>query len=278
MDVRIAVASDTLGSGFTGAMLGLVRKHLRPGQTIAECATVTKGMSEVARGRLLSLLRDGPKPRALVGICIKPDAPTVAAFRAAGVPVVLIDEQAEGASTVASDNFAGGYLAGRHLVGLGRRRIAVVAGNMLVDGGYNALQRAKGFQKALAEGSLPFALDEVLEAPEYARQDGVAAMQRILDEGKGVDAIFCAAGDVCASGLLAAARERNVRVPEHVAVLGYDDNPLASISDPPLSTIRQPLEQIAGEALRLATDAAAEALAKPKTVLFDPKLVLRRSA
>ncbi len=275
---RIAVAGETLGSGFTGKMYGLFRKHLAPGEAVVERPTFTNEMTDDVRARLLSLLAGEAKPTALLGICLQPDPSTIAAFRAAGVPVVLVDEQAEGASTVASDNFAGGYAAGRHLAEIGRRHIVIVAGRMRVAGGYNALRRAMGFEKALAEHGLPFSMDEVIEVPNYSRQDGLAAMARILGERGGVDAVFCAAGDASATGLLTAARERRVKVPEELAVLGYDDDPIAGISDPPLSTIRQPLDRIAREAHPLATSAAAEVLEKPQTVLFQPTLVVRRSA
>ncbi|HYD41479.1 MAG TPA: substrate-binding domain-containing protein [Anaeromyxobacter sp.] len=278
MDVRIAVASATLGSGFTGTMYALIRKCLQPGESTVECATIMQGDTDFARGRLLSLVEGHPKPRALIGICIQPAPSVVTAFRAAGVPIVLVDELAEGASTVASDNFAGGYLAGQHLASLGRKQVALVAGKMHVEGGYNALQRAKGLHKALAEKGLPFSLDEVIEAPDYTRKDGLAAMTRILGERAGTDAVFCAAGDACATGLLARARERLVKIPDQIAIVGYDDNPLASISDPPLTTVRQPLEQIAREAHRLATVSAAEILERPTTTLFEPRLVVRQSA
>jgi DNA-binding LacI/PurR family transcriptional regulator len=113
---------------------------------------------------------------------------------------------------------------------------------------------------------------------QYTRKDGVAAMTRLLDARRSLDAVFCAAGDACATGMLAVARERGIKVPEQIAVMGYDDSPLASISDPPLTTVRQPLDQIAREAHRLATEAPAELLARPRTILLEPTLVKRASA
>jgi DNA-binding LacI/PurR family transcriptional regulator len=118
----------------------------------------------------------------------------------------------------------------------------------------------------------------VIEAVDYSRQDGLNALDPILKAQKDVDGIFCAAGDLCATGLLATARDRRVKVPDQIAVVGYDDHALASVSTPPLSTIRQPLELIAAEALRLATRATAEILAKPVRKLIEPTLVRRASA
>jgi DNA-binding LacI/PurR family transcriptional regulator len=259
-------------------MAAQIKKQLAPGETLVECAISVPDRPDFARARLLGLLELDPKPIALVGICIRPDAATLAAFRSAGIPVVLVDEEADGASTVASDNVEGGYLAGKHLAGLGRRSIALVSGKLHIDGGYNAVQRAKGFQKAMLDHGLPFSMREVIEAPDYSRKDGMAAMTALLSGLQKIDAIFCAAGDACATGMLAVARERRVKIPEEIAIIGYDDSPLAAIADPPLSTIRQSMDRIAHEAHRLATQATAEILARPKTVLVEPKLVLRQSA
>ncbi len=277
MDVCVAVASPSLASGFAGLMYAQLKKSLRPGQAIAECATPQNG-PEVARSRMLALLESDPKPVAMIAICYRPDVATVEAYRAKGVPIVLIDEEAEGTSTVAYDSFAGGYLAGQYLARAGREAIAVVSGWMHVNGGYNAIQRVNGFAKAMAEAALPFRIEDVIEVRDYTHREGVTALSRICDEGRKVDAVFSAAGDATATGILAAARDRRIQVPEQLAVMGYDDNPMAAISDPPLTTIRQSVERLAAEALLLATAAAAEVLARPKRLLLAPTLVQRRSA
>jgi DNA-binding LacI/PurR family transcriptional regulator len=277
MDVSIAVAATSLSSGFGGQMVSQLKKHLRAGQSIAECATPQNG-PEVARSRMLGFLESDPRPASIIVICFRPDPATIDAYRAKGVPMVLVDEEAEGASTVAYDSFAGGYLAGQYLARAGRRAIAVVAGWTSANGGYNARQRVDGFAKAMAEASLPFRREDVIEVRDYTHRDGVNAVLRLQEERRTVDAIFSAAGDATATGILAAARERRIQVPEQLAVLGYDDSPMAAISDPPLTTIRQSLETLAEEALRLATSPAADMLSSPRRRLLAPTLVQRRSA
>jgi DNA-binding LacI/PurR family transcriptional regulator len=276
MEARIAVASATFAVGFAGQVYSHLKKNLRPGQTIVECTVPPLGGPEFIRARLMAPLESEPKPVALIGICFRPDPGSMEAFRAVGAPVVLIDEEAEGASTVGFDSFVGGYIAGQHLARAGRKSIAVVSGAMQVNGGYNAVQRVKGFAKAMSEAGLPFRMEDVVEVVDYTRRDGVNALARILDERRKVDAVFSAAGDATATGILATARERRLKVPEQLAVLGYDDSPMAAISDPPLSTIRQSADTVAVEALKLAT--TAEALTRPTRLLLEPKLVLRQSA
>ncbi len=278
MQAHIAVASVNLATGFGGTMFAHLKKSLRPGQAIVECSTIHQHETELSRGRLLALLTQDPKPIALVGVCFRPDPATVAAYRAAGVPVVLIDEEAEGASTVATDNLAGGRLAGEHLARAGRRSVAIVAGKLYAEATYVSQQRRRGAEKALAEHGVRVAPENVFEAPFYARKEGAAIMAQLLDAGRSIDAIFCAAGDVCAAGMLAVARERRVAVPGQLAIVGYDDNPQASICEPPLTTIRQPIEEMAHEALRLATARTAGILSRPERVLLPPTLVVRASA
>jgi LacI family transcriptional regulator len=272
----IAVAAVNFGSTFPGLMYGRIKKLLRPDQTLVECATITSVSTDLARSRLLGLLEGEPKPMALIGICVRPDPESLAAFRAVRAPVVLLDEEAEGTSTVACDNFQGAYLATKHLLGLGRKKLAIIVGALNTGGDMNSGLRLSGFKKALAEKGL--APVEVIFSRDYSRKDGAGAMEKLLDERRGVDGVFVAAGDVCATGMLQVARDRGVKVPDDVAIIGFDDNALAAISDPPLTTVRQPGEAMADEAFRLATQETAEVFARPKRVIVEPKLVVRQSA
>jgi LacI family transcriptional regulator len=278
MSTCIAVASQTFGSKFQGLIFARLRKCLRPDETILQCATIRRDDAEYQRAKMLEALESVPRPIALITICIRPDPRTIEAYRKARVPIVLIDDEAEDATTIASDNFAGGYLAGQHLIGTGKRSLALVSGPVRTVKDYNAVQRRSGFERALSEAGLELRDENLLEVWEYSRKDGLDAMARLLSEKGKLDAIFCSAGDACATGLLAGAKEKRIQVPEQLAVLGYDDSPLASIADPPLSSVRQPLDRIAREAHRLVTEEAAAILEKPRRVLFEPTLALRKTA
>lgn len=277
MTVRIAVAAVAVGSTFSGLTLARLKRLVRPGQEIVECITVGGTESPIAHARLMSLLDRDPKPIALIGVTIRPDDEAIAAFHAAGAAVVLIDEEAPGASTVACDNRTGGQVAGEHLLERGRSRFVVVLGHHNQAGDMNSILRLDGFERALGARGISLSPQDVLRVPDYSRKDGVAAMTQLLDERRGMDAIFCAAGDVCAAGMLTVARERGVRIPDEIALVGFDDNALASISDPPLTTIAQPADQIAEEAFRLATVETAAVFEHPTRILLPPKLVVRSS-
>jgi DNA-binding LacI/PurR family transcriptional regulator len=272
--MNVAVAAANFAHVFAAKMLAYVRSSLNPSYKIVQCSTSNN--PAVESGLLEETLRRA-QPLALIGLSIRPDPAVVSAYRAAGVPVVLIDEELEGTSTVTCDNYMGGYLAGDHLAKTGHRRVGVVSGQTSIRGGYNAVQRLTGLTKALAANGLNIPDGGLIEVRHYSYDEGVEAMARFLDERRGVDAIFSAAGDDLAMGLLELATERGVHVPEEIALVGYDDAEVARTSTPPLTTIRQPLEEMARTACHLALNQRAEILVKPRRVIYTPELVVRAS-
>jgi LacI family transcriptional regulator len=149
---------------------------------------------------------------------------------------------------------------------------------MQVEGGYNAVQRVNGFKNALQKYNLSLATDHLFEVRDYSYSDGTKVMTQLLERGSSVDAIFCAAGDECAKGILGTALKKGVKIPQDIAVIGYDDMEIAKTSTPPLTTVRQPLEEMAVAAYNMATIGRFEAISAPKKVSFKPELVLRESA
>jgi DNA-binding LacI/PurR family transcriptional regulator len=216
------------------------------------------------------------RPSGIIAMDIRIDPETMQEFTALKIPVVLIDEEVPGASMISVDNFKGGCMAADHLAGIGRKKIAIVSGRMGIEGGYCAEQRFKGFQKTLKSKKVTIPSGGIIEVPHYSYEDGLMVMPELLRIG--VDAIFCAAGDDCAQGLLAVAKERKVRVPKDIAIIGFDDLMIARNSNPPLTTIRQPLEKIAEAAYDMAVQHGEEILVKPRNIVFEPELIIRQSA
>jgi DNA-binding LacI/PurR family transcriptional regulator len=276
-DVRIALATINLAPHFPGALYKRIKNLLKPGETLVESVTYAASAG-VSHQRLLQLLEGEPKPIALIGIVVRPEPDVVAAFRAIHAPVILIDESAPDATTVSVDNTMGGYLAGVHLAKLGRKRMVVVEAGINAGGDMCCIQRLAGFKRALAEHHLELPPDHVITCPDYSRKVGADAMNHILKELKGADAVFCSAADQTAVGMLTVARERGVKIPEDLAIIGFDDLPFAATSNPPLTTVRQPLDAMAEAAYRLATVEASDALERPRIVKLKPELVVRQSA
>ncbi len=138
--------------------------------------------------------------------------------------------------TVGSDDAQGGYLATRHLLTLGRRRVAFISGPKTDPEG---LLRYQGYKKALVETGMP--VDEsLIETGDYGIQAGYEKMGRLLDRQPEIDGLF-AASDAMAMGAIQALRERNRAIPQDIAVVGFDGIPLSTQCNPPLTTVKQDL-------------------------------------
>lgn len=269
---KVVIAAPNFSSSFQTSICEQLRKWFKPEEMTLRSV---KDNAEEQKKHLEQILRQGDLT-ALIAISVRPDPDTVASYTAANVPIVLIDEETKGVSTIFTDNCLGGRLAGEHLIAKGKKRIAIVSGRTQVEGGYNAAQRFKGFQEALNAAKLSVLPECTIEVTHYSREDGLEVMPKLLD--KDLDAIFCAAGDNCALGLLTVTKERGMQIPEDIAIMGFDDLLAARVSSPPLTTIKQPLEKMAEAAYNMAVVHRDEILKKPQKAVFEPELVVRQSA
>jgi DNA-binding LacI/PurR family transcriptional regulator len=200
---------------------------------------LTEGRDDHARvGRYLA---GGHVDGALV-FSLHLDDPLPGLIRRAGVPTVFggrpgwSDGDAGDVVYVDSDNRGGAREAVRHLVALGRTRIAHITGPLDQT---SAADRLDGYRDVMADA------DPRLVVPgDFTPAGGERAMRELLDRCPDVDAVF-AANDLTAAGALRVLRERGRRVPEDVAVIGFDDMlPVAEQTDPPLTTVRQDIEEM----------------------------------
>ncbi|MEY9968222.1 LacI family transcriptional regulator [Streptacidiphilus sp. MAP12-16] len=165
----------------------------------------------------------------------------------AGLPVVLIDDRGHQPlfPSVATTDRTGGASAARHLLELGRQRPAVVTGPEHFG---CTQERLAGFAEVYAAAGLPLPPERILVG-DFTYEGGRTAVAPLLD-GSGFDSVF-AQNDLSATGVLQALREAGLRVPQDVAVVGFDDVPLASYSDPALTTVHQPLREMGEAAARM---------------------------
>nr|WP_157233563.1 LacI family DNA-binding transcriptional regulator [Kibdelosporangium phytohabitans] len=196
------------------------------------------GLGEGAHGRAERFLRGGHVDGALL-FSPHRDDPLPSTVRKLHLPCVFGGRpwgSLRGLHTVDNDNEGGGYLATEHLLSLGRRTIVSVTGP---HDELSARDRLAGWTRATGSG--PEELARLTESGEYTREGGYRAMNMLLHRVPKLDGVF-AANDLMAVGCLKALREAGRRVPEDVAVVGFDDNPMvAPHTDPPLTTVRQDL-------------------------------------
>ena len=173
---------------------------------------------------------------------------------------------------VDADNLGGAEAAVAHLVARGRRTIGTVAGPAdMVPGA----DRRTGWEKALREAGRPAGAALVAEG-DFTHAGGRAATEALLGRRPNIDGLF-AASDLMALGALDALRAAGRRVPDDVAVVGFDDSELARTTEPPLTTVRQPIEQLGTEMARLLV-AQLDDGAPPTGVVLRTELVVRNSS
>jgi LacI family transcriptional regulator len=165
-----------------------------------------------------------------------------------GLPVVLIDDRGHEplVPSVATTNHSGAHAAARHLLDLGRRRPLVITGPERFG---CTRQRVAGFARAYDEAGFPLTADRVVVG-DFTFGRGRDAVREALDAGLAFDAVF-AHNDLSAAGALQAVRDTHCRIPADVAVVGFDDIPLAAHTQPPLTTVHQPLREMGETAARL---------------------------
>ena len=192
-----------------------------------------------------------------------------------GIPVVVGGRPPRGAtvSYVDVDNVQGARTATEHLITTGRKIVATITGPPDMSAGQD---RLTGYRQALeATGQRP---DPSLEAVgDFTREGGAEAMRRLLEARPDVDAVF-AASDLMAAGAVQVLRAAGRRIPEDVAIVGFDDSSTAEATEPPLTSVRQPIEEMGREMVRLLLEHTADPGSVPRKVILATQLVRRRSS
>jgi alanine racemase len=191
------------------------------------------------------------------------------------LPIVLINGYVPGleAPFISPDEQAAGEFAVSHLAALGHRRIGLISGP---ERFIPVQRKIAGYRAAMRElvKTSEGELDELISLSLFGVEGGEAAGTRLLD--RGVTGIVCGS-DLMALGAIRAARRRGLAVPRDVSVVGYDDSPLIAFTDPPLTTVRQPVRAMAVAAVRALVDEINGHGAPHSEFLFRPELVVRAS-
>jgi DNA-binding LacI/PurR family transcriptional regulator len=223
--------------------------------------------------RTIAYVRSGRVEAAiLVGLGAGDPKPGYLAAR--GVPVVVIGRtDAQSVSSVDCDNRAGARAATAHLASIGRRRIGTITGRLDSPAG---IDRLAGYREALAMAGL--SQDDRLEAEGGFRADPAAERAReLLERVPDLDGLFVAS-DLMAAAALRVILDAGRRVPDDVAIVGFDDMPLASETRPPLSSVIHPIEELGREAAHIVGARIGGTEDAPRHVVFTTTLVVRESS
>jgi len=200
-----------------------------------------------------------------------------AELRSRGLPFVVVDPRGEpdpSVVTVGATNWSGGFTATKHLIELGHKRVAMISGppDLLCS-----RARADGYRSAMEAAGLR--LDQDLIAwGDFHVDSGFKAAMAMLSRppAKRPTAVF-AGSDLQALGVLEAARLNNLRVPTDLSLVGFDDLPLSTWTSPPLTTVRQPLAEMAATAVRLVISPGNGELRDGRSVELATSLVVRET-
>ncbi|WP_030148347.1 LacI family DNA-binding transcriptional regulator [Mycetocola saprophilus] len=260
---------------------------------MAWAVEILRGVNRVAREHGLSMVvtecgdRESSRENWLDGVIARQPAGVVLVTRDLSadetrqlstrkIPFVLVDavgDPSPGTPAIGSANWNGGLIATEHLLELGHTRIAMITGPEAMT---CSRARLSGYRSALDAAGVR-AREEYVVAGEFHREDGTAAALKLLDLNEPPTAIF-AGSDLQAFGVYEAARSRGVRIPEDLSVIGYDDLQIAKWAGPPLTTVRQPLTDMAEAAARLVLRLRSGETVENYRVDLATNLVVRSSA
>ena len=191
-----------------------------------------------------------------------------------GIPCMVINNIVEDLDVnyVAVDNVTGGMIATDYLISLGHKKIATVTGNLQTQAG---ILRLEGYKKALQTKKIAVA-DECVYKGDYSRRCARVATEQFLALKNPPTAIFAASDDM-ALEVIAVLMEKGFKVPQDFSVIGFDDNPAAIYGPVGLTTIKQPLFQMAEDSVKYLNAVVSGKKRAPTKVILTPKLIIRES-
>jgi GntR family transcriptional regulator of arabinose operon len=239
------------------------------------------------KGRVQRILGEGVSGLIILPIDGRPDPAAYRQLLDEGFPLVLIDRHIVGLSidAVLPDNVGGAFVAVSHLVELGHRRIAFISSDNLTT--TSVLERLQGYQQALRANEIPIESELIFARLPAIPPDGTDEDRVIQDNARRIarflssrplpTAVF-ALHDRIAISVLEASAELGIRVPEDLANVGFDDDPLAQKLRVPLTTIAQPRNQIGRTAAGMIADRIEGRRSETARIVLPTQLVIRRSS
>jgi LacI family transcriptional regulator len=196
-------------------------------------------------------------------------------FAEESVPGIVVARKCDKIDCVYVNNEQGAKDATDYLIGKGHKVIACVGSAKL---GLPMEERVSGYRKSIVENGIPFRQELVFSVDDDSMNEGAAIFAKIKAFQPAVTAVFVPAGDMVAIGILKEAKKNGIRVPEDLAIVGYDDLPAAEVIEPSLTTVRQPKLEMGDYAINMIVDKIEGREAGLKQKELPTKLIARESA
>lgn len=267
----IGLLIPNIANPFMAEVARSIENHVkRHGYSLMICSTDNDLKNEV---EYISILKQKYTDGIIVATGLKKEK-AIKELIKTDLPIALLsrDVPSLAADTVMVDDYLGGYEATRHLIDLGHEEIAMLT----EDTSFSTIRaRVRGYKKALEEAGLNYDESWVL-TNNISIEEGKKAMLSLLKKSSPPTAVF-ASTESLAIGAVQGARELNVKVPDELSIVGFDDTVLSTICEPPLTTIAQPIEEMGKKVAELLIEEIEKKKESKQRVVLSPKLIVRNS-
>ncbi|MEA1964691.1 MAG: LacI family DNA-binding transcriptional regulator [Candidatus Aerophobetes bacterium] len=265
------IISDISNPFFTRVVRGIEDVANENGFNLILCNTDEEGQKEKAYLRILQ----GKQVDGLIIISTEKNSNHIKSLVENNIPLVLLDRKLEGlqVDSVVVDNVEGSRKATSHLIKLGHRKIGIIHGPETIMTGRDRLE---GYKRALREHNLPLESKYIKEG-NFKQEGGYSRTLELLELKNPPSALFVT-NNLMTMGAFKALKEERIRVPEEIALIGFDDMEWASLASPPLTAVSQPTYRLGTSAANLLLSRIkAPAPQEVQEVVLEPKLVIRES-
>jgi LacI family transcriptional regulator len=279
----IAFIAPRFTSPFISIILSYVEmKAFKTGKYVHGITPYSTANEIATKEELLRKMVYGRKADAVVLFSMKPTPGIVEEYKKSRTPLILVENDMTGCHSIMVDNVNGSYKATKYLISKYGSNIGFIVGENNPPLGqeihYASLERMKGYKKALSENLIEYDSNLVQYVRHYSYEEGRECLINFRKKNVKLDAVFCAAGDILAMGVMDQAIKEGLNIPGQLAVMGYDDIQAAKLLNPALTTVNQPFEEIGNAIFDLAVNCIEGKVKEEKHIVIDPELIIRASA
>jgi LacI family transcriptional regulator len=240
------------------------------------------GNNAAAKEELLREILYSKRADAVVVITIKPSRKIVAEYAKNEIPLLLVETQMKGAHSVGIDNEEAAHNATGYLIKKWGKNIGLIVGEIdtapKADPNIVSMERIKGYKRALNDHGVNFDKNKIMYIRNHSYDDGRKCMLHFIRNKIKLDGIFCAAGDVVAMGVMDQAKKSGFKIPQDLAIIGFDDVVAAKLLNPALTTIKQPFDEIGKMIYDITIDSIEGKSKEEKHIIIKSELIIRESA
>ncbi len=226
--------------------------------------------------KILSQLVLEKRADAVILLSISPSPQICELYKKNNVPLVVVDESAPDAIEINLNNYEGAYRATELLIHSGKTKfVLVLGGRNSID--FSQYERKRGFMQALQDNNIDFDESRIFFISNYYFEEGQVVYKNMETLFPDTDAIFCAAGDIVATGIMLEIKKAGKEIPKDISIIGYDDFIASSMTNPSLTTVHQPLTQIGKDSYATVLKLLNKDETVPREMSYSPFLVRRES-